>query len=209
MPAKPAKRTRKPRHRRPFVTWQGADDKLAIAPALTLRIFAEDNPRKHFVEVYLWHFVYHLRGIRKQAPGSRTTRAFFTPMDQVRQTPDARGRKVASRKIGELHFCRKFTTYETVAHECYHATRYWSHRQGHSEASNKAEYDAEPISINMPEEKNARFHGMLTDRVIAAFLRFFYAPKTRSVQICTDRETRPAKAPAKQRARRLARAPAK
>lgn len=187
MPTPPA-RYDKPRPRRAFPVWQGADDGKTITPALKLRVFAYDNPRRLFVEVFVWDFVYQLRGIRRQGKGHKTTRAFFHPRDEIRKSDT--GRTVASRKIGEIHFCRKFCTYETVAHECYHATRYFSHRMRHKEAADKAEYDSEPIKWDMPEERNARFHGMLTDRVIAAILRLLHSPKTRSVQICTDRKKR-------------------
>lgn len=155
--------------RRAFTYWTGDKDGLVKKPELQLRIFAEGNRRRHFVEVYVWKHLYQMRAVHRGKLGKKIL-AFWGSMDEVRKTPDRLGRRVVSKKLGEIHLALKHCTYNTIAHEAYHATRHFALRAGHKEPSTLEESNAMITTWNSPEEINARFMGYLTDTIIAAVL---------------------------------------
>lgn len=159
------------KHRREFTTWTGADDGLPKKPLLNLRIFAEGNPRRFFVEVYVWEFLYQMRGVHR-GKNSRKTLAFWNPTYEARKVKDKRGRDVISKKLGEIHLPLAHCTYNTIAHEAYHATRYFALRSKNIEPASLEESDSATVHWMMPEEVNARFHGYLTNEIIAQVLDF-------------------------------------
>lgn len=164
------------RIRREFVTWSGMDDGLPRTPLLSLRIFAEGNHRRPFVEVYLWQFLGQMRAVHRGG-NSRRTLAFWHPMLEARKEPDRRGRAVISKKLGEIHLALPSCTYNTIAHEAYHATRYFALRMKQIEPLTMEESDKAKISYMMPEEINARFNGYLVDTITAKVLDFVFARK--------------------------------
>ena len=159
------------KHRRAFQTWTGSEDGKPKVPLLSLRIFAENNPRRFFAEVYVWEFLYQVRALKLRH--ARHTLAFWHEFQEPEKKvyPDKLGRPIISRKLGEMHLCLPSCTYNTIAHEAYHATRTFARRSGNIEAGTFAEAAKERIWQGMPEEVNASFQGLLTDRITAAVLR--------------------------------------
>lgn len=159
--------------RRPFTTWTGSEDGKPIVPKLSFRVFAEGNPHRFFVEVYVWEHLWQMRALK--TGDKRRTRAFWHAYlsPETRIKPDKLGRPVVSRKLGEMHLCLKTCTYNTVAHEAYHATRTFARRSGTIEAGTLEEAAAEDVHTSMPEEVNARFHGYLTDRIVMNVMNYF------------------------------------
>lgn len=159
------------KHRREFNTWTGSEDGKPHKPLLSLRIFAEDNPRRFFAEVYVWEHFWQVRAFKRK--DKRRTLAFWHAFETREQKiePDSLGRPVISRKLGEMHLCLKACTYNTISHEVYHATRTFARRSGTIEAATLAEAAKERIHEGMPEEVNARFQGFVTDRIIAEVLQ--------------------------------------
>lgn len=156
------------KHTRKFTTWEGEDGR-EHKPLKRMRVFDEDNPRRLFVEVYIWENLWQMRACRHKGASRKRTLGFwhgFEPGER-RLKPDKKGRPIISRKLGEMHLCLKQCTYNTIAHEAYHATRTYARRCGNVEAATMQQAQEEKVSDDMPEERNARFLGYLTDRVIA------------------------------------------
>ena len=156
---------------RAFITWSRASDGKPVVPVRCLRIFAEADQRRHFVEVYIWQHQYQMRATWNQPkPKGHRILAHFISFIESKEEPDTLGRTVTSRKIGEIHLCLKGLTYDTIAHEAYHATREYARRAGNREPDTVKTNAAIKPHYDLPEERNARFQGQLTDRIITAAL---------------------------------------
>ncbi len=154
---------------RAFVTFTRAADGKPVQPVRCLRIFAEADHRRHFVEVYIWRHLWQMRAAwtRPVPKGSRIV-GHFRGFIESRDEPDTLGRTVTSRKLGEIHLALKDLTYNTIAHEAYHATREYARRAGNREPDCPHENAKINPSNDLAEERNARFQGQVTDTIITA-----------------------------------------
>lgn len=160
---------------RKFVTFSKSDTGEEVKPALTFRVFTEGNRRRHFVEIYVWRHKYQMQALRKASRReSRKTLAFWGVVDEQRTELDRRGRKIGSRKLGEIHLCLKHVTVNTLAHEAYHATCHFARRTGNRvPQTNKEETNAKDSGEwHSGEERNARFIGHLTDAMAERIMRY-------------------------------------
>lgn len=154
---------------RPIREFVGSQDGLLKKPVLRFRIYADNDKRKSFVDVHLWQHLHQLRSMwrGKKRRGSKIVGMFLHWKDE-RGTPDAIGRKVSSAMIGEIHLALPSLTYNTIAHECYHAAREYARRRRHIEPATCEENDSRVKLSTDAEELNAIFAGYLTDRVVHA-----------------------------------------
>lgn len=177
-PATTPKRKRKPRQRRPFTTWTGSLDGLPKVPAISRRIFAEGNKRGLYVELYVWPTLAGMRatyagGYKGRCPPGTNRRrifGFWKPGLEVKNVRDTRGREIYSKKLGEIHLALKSSTYSTIAHESYHATRYFARRRKLLETTTLEEDEKDRAHYHMPEEVNARFMAYLSNEICVIIL---------------------------------------
>ncbi len=165
--------------RRAFVTWTGSVDGLPKVPTISRRIFAEGNKRGLYVELYVWRTLDLLRaawGRRRGRGNRRRIFGFWRPTYEIRNTRDKRGREIYSKKLGEIHLPLS-VQYSTIAHETYHATRYFARRKKLVEAATLEEDESQRASYHMPEEVNARFMGHLSNQICSVILDHHRKPK--------------------------------
>lgn len=151
------------RPRRKFDTWTFHDGrkKTHVECPHTRRIFLTGDQRGHFVEIYLWPRLKDVRALMQR--NRRTTLAFFQETEEIHKRHGFR-----SKKIGEIHLAMRRVTYNTIAHEAYHATRCWAFRKGLKEPITRNERDADWLKgWHGVEEHCARVQGFLTDAIVA------------------------------------------
>ncbi len=168
----PTPKKRKPR-RRPFTTWTGSVDGLEHRPTISRRIFAEGNKKGLYVELYVWPTLAEMRATWAGGRGKgqrRRVYGFWKPTYEWKNVLDSLGRKIASKKLGEIHLALNMSTYSTIAHESYHATRYFARRRLLREAATLDEDEKDPAHYHMPEEVNARFMGYLSNEICVIIL---------------------------------------
>jgi hypothetical protein len=150
---------------RPFRTWTGSDDGLEKHPLDRVRIFERNNRSKHFIEVYIWKTIGEVRAVKRWR--TRNCLAFWHGWKEVRTEPDKKGRIIASRKLGEIHLANNRLSYNTIVHECYHATREFVARNNIEEyprdADRIAAWDRGDFA---GEERAAEFIGLIADWII-------------------------------------------
>lgn len=164
---------------RKFVTFSKSETGEEVKPALTFRVFAEGNRRRHFVEIYVWRLMHQMRALKQKQ--ARRTLAFWGVVDEQRNELDRRGRKVGSRKLGEIHLCLKHVTLNTLAHEAYHATCHFARRTGSrvTQTAKEEAADKHAGKWHSGEERNARFIGHLTDAMAERIMRYHGSQKSR------------------------------
>jgi hypothetical protein len=167
--------------RRPFVSWTCLETGEPVFPAVSLRLFAFRNHRMNFVEVYLWDFAYQMRALRSGSErAARRTMAFFHEFhEQRKDTRDRRGRAIGSKKLGEIHFCRKFLTVDTIAHEIHHAVLAWGRRLKRPlpTTTEAAEHDTSTRGRWSAEELSATLQGQWTGECVEALSDHLHGPK--------------------------------
>jgi hypothetical protein len=166
--------------KRPFVTWTGSEDGLEKRPVICRRIFAEGNHSRPYVELYVWATLAELRntwaGGASQGTRTRGNRrkvwGFWKSALEVRVVCDRLGRDVFSKKLGEIHLALNSAGQNTIAHEAYHATRYFARRMGTQEPNTLDEDATADLGYHSPEEVNARFMGHLTGAISASIQQY-------------------------------------